>query len=106
MLRYDLYLAHASEDKVVAALLKDALIRRGLAVWFNAFIVGPSIRVQMERGLRDSEYGLVLLSPKFFDKRWAIQELEGMLALENAEHPRILPVWHGVVTRTFCRSRR
>lgn len=96
MRRYDVYLAHASEDGAVAEALRDSLHRRGLSVWFNAFIVGPTIRRQMEDGLRNSEYGLVLLSPRFFFKRWAVEELEGMLALEEVDNPRILPVWWGV----------
>lgn len=90
---YDAYLVHASENATAATELVNALKQRGLTVWFNEFIVGPSIREQMERGLGDSDFGVVLLSPEFFSKKWAQHELDALMGLESPGEVRILPVW-------------
>jgi hypothetical protein len=92
---YDVYLAHASENAAGSRRLAEALQGRGLLVWFNSFIVGPSIREQMEQGLRDSDFGVVVLSPEFFAKKWTRQELDALFALEEPGEVRILPVWWG-----------
>lgn len=90
---YDVYLAHASDNAVEAEHIADALQARGLTVWFNQFIVGPSIREQMETGLLESDFGIVMLSPEFFNKKWTRHELDALLGLEAPDEVRILPVW-------------
>ena len=96
----DFFLAHASEDKpVVARPLANELTGRGYSVWFDEFElrVGQSLREEIDRGLRDSSYGIVVLSPSFFSKRWPQQELNGLAARETALNKNvILPVWHDV----------
>lgn len=94
----DAYLVHASEDAANAKQLVDTLQARGLSVWFNRFIVGPSIREQMERGLVDSDFGIVMLSPHFLAKakKWARHELDALMGIEEPGEVRILPVWWGV----------
>lgn len=90
-----MYLVHASENSAGAQALADALCSRGLRVWFNSFIVGPSIREQMEQGLRECDFGVVVLSPEFFLKKWTRAELDALFALEEPGEIRILPVWWG-----------
>ena len=94
----DLYVAYASEDRSEVSSMIAELRRLGLRVWFDqhALVVGESLRAQMDRGLARSSFGVVVLSPAFFAKNWTSQELDGMLALEQAGEPRVLPVWHGV----------
>ncbi len=91
----DVYLIHASENSAGAQSLADALRSRGLRVWFNSFIVGPSVREQMEQGLRECDFGVVILSPEFFFKKWTRTELDALFALEEPGEIRILPVWWG-----------
>src|SRR5438552_8122036 len=93
---YDIYLAHASENAEQATALCSAPRKQGLSVWFNEFVVGLSIREQMEEGIVESSFGVVLLSPEFFAKKWTIHELDGLLAIETPQDVRILPVWWGV----------
>ena len=64
--------------------------KQGLSVWFNEFIVGPSIQKQMEEGIVESSFGVVLLSPEFFAKKWTIHELDGLLAIETGRVAWIL----------------
>ncbi len=93
--QYDVYLAYASEDVGFATELRERLEALGLVVWHDAvqLLVGPSLREQMEVGLRASAFGVVILSRRFFEKKWTIDELDGLFALERPGEIRILPVW-------------
>ena len=94
---YDVFISHASEDKqVFVAQLADALRRRNLRVWYDDFVlrVGDRLRQSVETGLQSSRYGIVVLSPRFFEKRWPQQELDGLAQLERVDgRDRLLPVW-------------
>lgn len=97
---YDAFICHASEDKedVVRPLARE-LTDRGLAVWYDEFelSIGDSLRESIDRGLRDSSYGIVVLSEHFFDKEWANSELSGLVSRQHHEADKvILPLWYGV----------
>jgi hypothetical protein len=96
---WDCFICHASEDKdAFVRLLAKALEREGLKVWYDEFTlrVGDSLRREIDRGLRDSRYGVVVLSPPFFAKGWPQWELDGLVAKEVGGKKVILPVWHNV----------
>jgi hypothetical protein len=96
---WDVFISHASEDKVAfAAPLADALQKKGVKVWFDAFTltVGDSLRGSIDRGLTQSRYGVVILSESFFRKRWPQLELDGLVAREADGGKVILPVWHEI----------
>jgi len=96
---WDIFISHASEDKeAIARPLADALIARGLAVWYDEFSLklGDSLRESINRGLERSRYGVVILSPHFFEKHWPRQELNGLATREVNGNKVILPVWHKV----------
>lgn len=70
-LTHDVFICHASEDKdLVARPLAELLRGHGVAVWYDEFslTVGDSLRRKIDRGLSDSRFGVVLLSPDFFRK--------------------------------------
>lgn len=96
---YDAFISHASEDKkqVVEPVALE-LTRLGFRVWYDEFElrVGDSLRQSIDRGLANSAYGIVILSPAFFAKNWPQYELNGLVAREVAGRAAILPVWHGV----------
>lgn len=98
-MNYDVFISHASEDKEevarpLAQLLRDA----GITVWLDdlELTIGDSLRRQIDDGLRQSRYGLVILSPAFFEKEWPNKELDGLVAREDGREKVILPVWHKV----------
>jgi len=94
---WDLFISHASEDKAtIAEPLYQALTRAGLKVWFDKteLLLGDSLLRKINDGLVHSRYGLVILSPAFFAKKWPQHELAGLFSLEEAGHPKILPIWH------------
>ena len=96
---YDFFISHASEDKdsFVRGLAK-ALQARGARVWYDEFAlkVGDSLRRQIDLGLANASFGVVVLSKHFFGKEWAQKELDGLLSLETVGNTRILPIWHEI----------
>ncbi len=96
---WDVFISHASEDKEdIAKPLADALAYAGLKVWYDNFTLqlGDSLRRAIDRGLAESRYGIVILSPNFFAKAWAQRELDGLTVREVSTGKTILPVWHRV----------
>lgn len=97
---YDVFVSHASEDKdAVVVPLTNELIQRGLRVWvdYRELRLGDKLRERIDEGLRRSRFGLVIVSPRFFGKRWPQTELDGLVALEMSDgRKRILPIWHDV----------
>jgi hypothetical protein len=97
-MRYDAFVSHASEEKdSVARPLAARLANLGYSVWFDEFElkVGDSLRRQIDRGLAESRFGIVVLSPAFFEKAWTKYELDGLTAVEvDRGSVCILPVWH------------
>ncbi|MAK81333.1 toll/interleukin-1 receptor domain-containing protein [Phenylobacterium sp.] len=97
---HDVFICHASEDKDDCVRpLAELLRAQHLAVWYDEFSlnIGDSLRESIDRGLANSRFGIVVLSPHFFAKRWAQRELNGLVSREIAEDRRlVLPVWHEV----------
>ena len=96
---YDVFISHASEDKEdFVRPLAEELNRRGLRVWYDEFtiMIGDSLLRKIDEGLLKSQYGIVVLSRHFFEKRWPRAELEGLVSREMRGGKVILPVWHGV----------
>ena len=95
-----MFVSHASEDKdAVAGPLARELLRRGYTVWYDDYTleIGDSLRSEIDRGLTDCDFGIVVLSPNFFRKGWTRVELDGLLCREAATGSKIvLPVWHDV----------
>jgi formylglycine-generating enzyme required for sulfatase activity len=96
---WDVFISHAWEDKEdIARPLAEALRQKGLRVWYDEFTLtlGDSLRRSIDRGLAQSRYGVVILSPYFFAKEWPQKELDGLAAREVGSGKVILPVWHNV----------
>lgn len=96
---HDFFISHASEDKdSFVRELAQALQNKGAKVWYDEFTlkVGDSLRRNIDRGLANSRFGIVVLSEHFFRKEWTNKELDGLVALEVQGQTRILPIWHKV----------
>ena len=94
------FISHASEDKeAIATPLANILLHDyGLRIWIDdrELKVGDRLREKIDEGLAKSRFGIVILSPYFFAKKWTENELEALLALESNREDRILPIWHNV----------
>ena len=96
---YDFFICHASEDKEsLVRHLAETLEAKGASVWYDEFTlsVGDSLRREIDRGLANSQFGVVVLSEAFFKKEWPQRELDGLVTLEIQGRSRILPIWHKV----------
>lgn len=94
-----IFISHASEDKAsFARPLAKELESRGLKVWFDetSIYVGDSLRGAIDRGLATCDFGVVILSPVFFQRRWTQLELDALVSLEASRGQCILPVWHEI----------
>ena len=93
---YDVFISHASEDKEdFVRDFVECLQQNGVKVWYDELTlrVGDSLRCSIDNGLKNSRYGIVILSEAFFNKAWPQRELNGLFAMEEK---RILPIWHKI----------
>lgn len=96
---WDVFISHAAEDKDrVARPLAEALSAAGFKVWYDELTLrlGDGLARTIDRGLAESRYGIVVLSPSFFAKEWPRRELDGLTVREISAGKVILPVWHEV----------
>ena len=96
---YDVFVSHASEDKdSLVRPLATLLARLGVRVWYDEFSleVGDSLSRSIDRGLAESKFGVVVISPSFMSKPWPELELRGLTAKELGHDMVILLLWHGV----------
>ncbi len=93
---WDAFISHAAEDKEsFVRELAQKLIEYGVHIWYDEFTlrVGDSLRQSIDKGLVESRYGIVVLSPSFFAKDWPQKELNGLVVRERHGAKVILPVW-------------
>jgi hypothetical protein len=96
-----IFLSHASEDQAdFVRPLAETLSKfpDEFRVWYSEYelTVGDRLLSKIDGGLKSCDYGVVVLSPFFFAKRWPREELEGLFQLETTERKVILPVWKDV----------
>jgi hypothetical protein len=95
-----LFITHATEDKPdIVRPLAEKLRDLGQDVWYDEYslTIGDSLAGGIDEGLAQCDFGVVVLSPSFFDKHWPRKELDALFAREALDRQkRILPVWHKV----------
>jgi len=104
---FDVFLSHATEDKVAVALpLRKALSEAGISVWIDESEIGlgDSMRLSMEKGLSVSRWGVVIVSPAFLRKYWTQAELDALFAQETVDRKVILPVYYQVTPEDIRRA--
>jgi hypothetical protein len=95
----NLFISHASEDKAdFVEPLVVALRSSGFEVWYDQYelTIGDSLLQKISQGLRECDYGVVVLSHNFFRKKWTQAELDGLFSIESTERKVILPIWKDV----------
>lgn len=101
-INYDVFISHASEDKesFVNDLVEE-LTKLGVKVWYDKLCIiwGDSLRSKIDEGLRNSKYGIAILSEAYIKKGWTQYELEGLFNIEMTNGKTILPIWHNITKR-------
>jgi hypothetical protein len=68
-------------------------------IWYDesSLHIGDSLSGSIDRGLSLSDYGIVIVSKKFFEKNWTKQELQTLITKKvNLNKGIILPVWYNI----------
>lgn len=97
--KYDLFISHASEDKdEIVRPMTTILERLSVRVWYDEFSLqlGDSLTASIDKGLRQSRYGLLVLSKAFLGKNWPDYEYRSLLTRQIDGERVILPLWYGV----------
>jgi hypothetical protein len=100
----ELFISCAKEDEEsVAKPLRAALQEAGVSVGSNLTLdLGDSLQEVIEEGLKQADYGAVLLSPSFFAKGWTRYDLDALTTRVMATN-RVVPVWHHVTAEQVAR---
>lgn len=98
---HDIFLSHASEDKeTFVQELYNRLTEAQYKVWYdeNELGWGDNLKIKIKEGLKASQYGIVVISNKYFAKHkgWTFMEFEQILTTNN-----ILPILHGIDMQTI-----
>lgn len=100
----DVFISHASEDKVdfIEPLCKE-LEKHGVSLWYdkNEILWGDSIVRKINQGLSKSRFAIVAMSTSFIEKNWPSTELEAVLNIETSSGiVRVLPLLIGTDEET------
>lgn len=95
---YHVFISYATEDEAYAKELATSLQWLGLSVWFApiALQIGGKLLDSINAGLIASQYGLLLISPTYIEKRWTSYELDVLHRQHIEQDKKLLPIWHGI----------
>lgn len=100
---FDVFLSHATEDTETFCDEFSNILQEkyGLKVWYDSISIkwGDSIRAEIDKGLKKSKFGIVILSRSYIKKYWTNYELEALFQIESNGGKIILPVWHDITKK-------
>jgi DNA polymerase III alpha subunit len=95
-----IFISHASEDKdeFVRPLAEALNELEEFEVWYDEYELkwGDSLFREINNGLSNCDYAIVVFSKDFFKKEWPQEELNGLFALEKMNGKLILPIWKDI----------
>jgi hypothetical protein len=94
---YDVFISHCGDDckQHFAGLVRVNLENAGVQCFFDehSVEVGDDAAKKMLKAMEEATYGVVIISPGFFEREWCMKELETFL-----RRGRIVPVFFGSFT--------
>jgi len=97
--KYDAFISHSSNDKPgFVRPIANYLNNHGAKIWYDEFTLKPgqSLSRTIEKGISESQYGLIVLSKSFFEKPWGEYELKSFNSIELNNPGVIIPLWFNV----------
>ena len=97
--KFDLFVSYASEDRDRVETLVAALELEGLRVWWDQSVltIGDKLSKRIDDGLKNSRYGLVIISNSFIGKGWPENELRKMVERDDQnDETGLLPIRVGL----------
>lgn len=97
--QYDVFISHAVEDKIpIANELFRSLEQRNLKVWYSGreLSVGDRLTESIHKSLDQCRFGVVIISPTYLSKIWALNEFFYLLTKEKYGQKVILPVLYDI----------
>jgi uncharacterized protein YciU (UPF0263 family) len=98
--RYDVFLSHASSDKLdYTDSLAVALRKLGIKIFYDTDEIawGDDWKKDILNGVSQSEFAIVVISKNFFGREWTERELNEFLQMQNESGQKvILPLLHGL----------
>jgi hypothetical protein len=94
-----LFICHASEDRDdFVRPLAEALSKEYEKIWYSEYelTLGDRLLEKIDQGLATCDFGIVVLSKSFFEKKWPRAELDGLFARETLSRKMILPIWKDI----------
>jgi hypothetical protein len=90
------FLSHARKDGALARQLADQLTRSGFAVWIPEEEIGPGDNwaKKIGKALENSEWMVILLTPRALDSDWLLLDIEFALGSKKYEG-RVFSVFVG-----------
>jgi TIR domain len=81
-MEWDVSQATRVKIRAILCALSRIAWQLGLRVWFDelTLTIGDSLRQSIDRGLANSRFGIVVISPSFLQKDWPQKELDGLIA--------------------------
>lgn len=92
---YDIFISYSSKDKSVAEKLAYVLKEKGYNIWLDEWeiLVGQNIVDEVYKGIRLSNYMIVVLSKSSCQSKWVKEELTaGKLQEIEQQKVKVLPV--------------
>ena len=92
-----IFISHSSKDKKFARTLRDSFHSENIDTWFDEddILVGDDFVESMEKGLKESDFIVIVLSPNFSTGPWAKKEYRTALTEQiDKGIIKILPIKH------------
>lgn len=103
---YDVFLSHASNDKIpFVDRLKKSFDKLGISIFYDADTLrwGDNWKDKINDGLKNCDFGVIVISKNFFDREWTEKELKALLSRQNrCGQNIILPILYGVTRTDLC----
>ena len=92
------FVSYATEDEIFATKINDRLSVNSVPTWFAplSLIPGDQLLSGIEKGINQSDYGLLILSKNYLNKKWTKHEMDTLLTQRIEKNKRIIPIWLNV----------